>query len=107
MSPVGLQRCVPDNRDQEFAGSWRKAAKRVPKEKKKGFNTLIILGAWLLWKYRNACVFEGASPSMNDLLVAEFLLLVVVEFLLSSREDDTRSWGNFFWFISHTNAIPT
>jgi hypothetical protein len=50
---------VPDNRAQEFAGWWTKVAKRVPKEKKKGFNTLIILGAWL------ACVFEGANPSMN------------------------------------------
>ena len=63
-----FQGYLPDNRDQEFTGWWRKAAKRVPKEKKKGFNTLIILGAWLLWKHRNACVFEGASPSMNDLL---------------------------------------
>ena len=45
---------MPDNRDQDFAGWWRKAAKQVPKEKKKGFNTLVILGAWLLWKYRNA-----------------------------------------------------
>ena len=54
LSPVGFQRCVPDNRDQDFAGWWRKAAKQVPKEKKKGFNTLVILGAWLLWKYRNA-----------------------------------------------------
>ena len=34
-----------------------------------------------------------------QLLVAEFLLLVVVEFLLSSREDDTRSWGNFLVYF--------
>ena len=61
LSPVGFQRCVPDNRDQDFAGWWRKAAKQVPKEKKKGFNTLVILGAWLLWKHRNACVFEGET----------------------------------------------
>jgi len=40
------------------------------------------------------------------LLVAEFLLLVVAEFLLSSREDDTRSWGNFLVYFSH-NAMPT
>ena len=68
LSPVGLQRCVPDNRDQEFAGWWRKAAKQVPKEKKKGFNTLVILGAWLLWKHRNSCVFEGTLPSIHALL---------------------------------------
>ena len=34
-------------------------------------------------------------------LFAEFLLLVVAEFLLSSREDDTRSWGNFLVYFSH------
>jgi hypothetical protein len=35
------------------------------------------------------------------LLVAGFTLLVVVESLLSSREDDTRSWGNFLVYFSH------
>jgi hypothetical protein len=34
----------------------------------KGVNTLIILGAWTIWKHRNACVFEGASPSVNTIL---------------------------------------
>jgi len=33
------------------------------------------------------------------LLVAEFSLLVVAEFLLSSREDDTRSWDNFLVYF--------
>ena len=34
------------------------------------------------------------------LLVAEFLLLVVAEFLLSSREDDIRGWDNFLVYFS-------
>jgi hypothetical protein len=38
---------------------------RVNKEHRKGVNTLIILGAWIIWKHRNTCVFEGASPSIN------------------------------------------
>ena len=42
----------------------------------------------------------------HGLLVVEFLLLVVAEFLLSSREDVTRSWGNFLVYFSH-NAMPT
>ena len=29
--------------------------------------TLIILGAWIIWKHRNACVFESASPSVNTI----------------------------------------
>jgi hypothetical protein len=42
--------------------------RRVKKEHKKGVNTLIILGAWIIWKHRNACVFEGVSPSINKIL---------------------------------------
>jgi hypothetical protein len=26
--------------------------------------TLVIMGAWTLWKHRNRCVFDGASPSL-------------------------------------------
>ena len=26
---------------------------------------MIMLGAWVIWKHRNACVFEGASPSVQ------------------------------------------
>ena len=29
---------------------------------------MIMLGAWVIWKHRNACVFEGASPSVNSIL---------------------------------------
>ena len=34
------------------------------------------------------------------MLVVEFSLLVAAEFLLSSREDDTRSWDNFLVYFS-------
>ena len=44
--------------------------KIVPKDNKKGVNSIIILGAWLIWKHRNACVFEGAEPSTASLLRA-------------------------------------
>jgi hypothetical protein len=68
LSPVGLQHCVPSQHASSLVDWWRKSVKKVPKEKRKGFNTLIILGAWLLWKHRNACVFEGAQPCMNELM---------------------------------------
>jgi hypothetical protein len=47
-----------------FASWWRK---RVPKEKRKGFNT--IIGAWILWKHRNSCVIYGATPTHLNRLV--------------------------------------
>jgi hypothetical protein len=31
---------------------------------KKGVNSLIILGAWTLWKHRNCCVFYGIAPNI-------------------------------------------
>lgn len=43
-------------------------SKRILKVKRKGFDSLIVLGAWLLWKQRNSCVFEGAWPRLNELL---------------------------------------
>jgi hypothetical protein len=30
----------------------------------KGLNSLVILGAWTLWKHRIRCVFDGAAPIM-------------------------------------------
>ncbi|GJN35172.1 hypothetical protein PR202_gb23919 [Eleusine coracana subsp. coracana] len=41
---------------------------RVPKERRKGFNSIIILGAWLLSKQRNACIFDNAHPSVMALV---------------------------------------
>ncbi|GJN16393.1 hypothetical protein PR202_gb03376 [Eleusine coracana subsp. coracana] len=26
------------------------------------------MGAWLLWKHRNLCVFEGANPCIEEML---------------------------------------
>lgn len=31
-------------------------------------NSLIILGVWIIWKHRNACVFEGAAPSVTSIM---------------------------------------
>jgi hypothetical protein len=39
---------------------------RFPRTKK-GFNSMIILEAWSIWKQRNMCVFEGARPCLNTL----------------------------------------
>ena len=40
---------------------------RVSKEHRKGVNTLIILGAWIIWKHRNACVFQLSVAKMRML----------------------------------------
>lgn len=64
--PLNLSGSVP--RQHSFADWRRRTIKRVKKEDRKGVNSLIILGAWMIWKHRNACVFEGVSPSVNTIL---------------------------------------
>ena len=43
---------------------------------RKGFNSIIILGAWTLWNLRNRCVFYGEPPNLARalLLASEELL---------------------------------
>ena len=64
-TPLNLADSVPRQNELSFADWWRTMMSRVSKEHRKGVNTLINLGAWIIWKHRNACVFEGASPSLN------------------------------------------
>jgi hypothetical protein len=40
--------------------------KKVHKTKRKGFNSLIILGAWCLWLLRNKAIFDGVNPSLSS-----------------------------------------
>jgi hypothetical protein len=65
---LDLVSAAPKSNERNFANWWRKAMKKVQKEKKKGVNSLIILGAWVIWKHRNDCVFNGASPSVSSIM---------------------------------------
>ncbi|KAF8756308.1 hypothetical protein HU200_011130 [Digitaria exilis] len=42
----------------------------ILKQHKKGFNSLVILGAWILWKHRNACVFDESAPNLQSAILA-------------------------------------
>lgn len=64
----GLTHCTPTQGETSFANWWRSAVKRVSKPQRKGLNSLIILGAWMFWKHCNSCVFEGASPNIDNIL---------------------------------------
>jgi len=68
LAPLNLGDCIPRQRERSFAEWWRKVLKKVKKEYKKGVNSLIILGAWMIWKHRNACVFEGMAPSVDSIM---------------------------------------
>ena len=59
---------APQGSNIRFSGWWCGTIKGVPRGSRKGLNSLIILVACELWKHRNACVFEGATPSTEVLL---------------------------------------
>jgi hypothetical protein len=65
---VNLQHLAPGSQVSHFHYWWWEMDQRVQKDKRKGFNSLVILVAWWIWKHRNACLFEGASPNLFGLL---------------------------------------
>ncbi|GJN06864.1 hypothetical protein PR202_ga24633 [Eleusine coracana subsp. coracana] len=65
LQAFNLQQLVPENDELDCAAWWRRASNRVAKQHRKGLNTLIILGAWTIWKHRNAVVFDGISPNIQ------------------------------------------
>ncbi|WVZ52393.1 hypothetical protein U9M48_003457 [Paspalum notatum var. saurae] len=47
---------------------WSQSSKALPKDLRKGLNSLFILVSWELWKHRNECVFLGARPAVQAVL---------------------------------------
>ena len=67
-----LHNLAPLAQDKSLDGWWNRESLKVHDLAQRGFNSLVILGAWTLWKHRNSCVFEGAAPNlMRALLLAK------------------------------------
>ena len=65
---------------QKYPHSWWERVNSAASDMaRKGINSLVILGAWTLWRHRNSCVFDGAAPSVAGALAV--------------AEDDRRSWS--------------
>jgi hypothetical protein len=69
LQPVGLLQLVPQPTDGGFEDWWCASSSRVQEHLRSGFNSLVILGAWVIWKHRNSCVFNGAAPSVQAALL--------------------------------------
>lgn len=55
-----------------FLDWWMLARKRIQKQLRQGFDALVLLLAWELWKERNARVFEGKA-SLQDVVFNKVL----------------------------------
>jgi hypothetical protein len=60
----GLQGFIPGHDIEDFDLWWCSNSARLDGLSKKGFDYLVALGAWMLWKHRNGVVFNGSSPSL-------------------------------------------
>ena len=65
---LGMLQLAPQPTVIRFSGWWKRTTAAVPKDLRKGLNSLIILVAWEIWKHRNSCVFDGATPSIIEVL---------------------------------------
>jgi hypothetical protein len=63
LSQVNLQGISPQPNDRSFLDWWRRS-NLVIVDTTRGLNSMFILGAWVLWKHRNRCVFETVVPSL-------------------------------------------
>jgi hypothetical protein len=57
-----MQDVAPSPGEDSFDIWWQNDNERVPSESRKGFNFLVLLGSWCIWKHPNSRVFDGASP---------------------------------------------
>jgi hypothetical protein len=58
-----MQELCPTHEDS-FESWWRTSSSRTTDQMRKGFNSLVILGVWTIWKHRNRCVFDECNPRL-------------------------------------------
>jgi hypothetical protein len=74
LQKVGLSLPIPTVTDS-LQSWWFEVRKRFGRKEKRGFDTLVILISWRLWKQRNARVFDNISRQFSkEALVAQIML---------------------------------
>jgi hypothetical protein len=48
-----------------FMSWWEEASSSVRSLVRKGLNSLIALGAYIIWNHRNKCVFDNWNPNVS------------------------------------------
>jgi hypothetical protein len=66
---IGLHFFAPQPTELNFDSWWHRIDVTTTGFNKKGLNSLVILGAWIIWNHRNRCVFDGDSPNLINALI--------------------------------------
>jgi hypothetical protein len=67
---VGMSALSPGMEDINFVAWWGRSAEVIPKDLRDGFNSLVNIGAWTIWRHCNDCVSNGVQPSIAGLLTS-------------------------------------
>lgn len=68
-SRFGLQDATPQANTADFYSWWQQSGSRLNTDAQRGFNTLVVLGAWTIWKMRNDAVFNRVAPRVDRALL--------------------------------------
>jgi uncharacterized protein (DUF2236 family) len=60
--------CNPPTGDDTLFEWWSATRQVTPKAMRKALDSVTLLVPWMVWKHRNACVFDRARPSISNLL---------------------------------------
>lgn len=69
LSPIGLNALVP-SAEARLLDQWIAARAEVPADFRKGFNSLVLMVAWFIWKECNRRVFDSVARLPHLLLMA-------------------------------------
>ncbi|WVZ76691.1 hypothetical protein U9M48_024644, partial [Paspalum notatum var. saurae] len=68
LSSLNFAWVAPPTSASRFNSLWIEATRSIPKQLQNGFNSLVFLVSWELWKHRNACIFEGRRSDLQAVL---------------------------------------
>lgn len=69
LSPIGLHVLAP-SAEARLADWWLSARAELPADLRKGFDSLVLLVTWFIWKERNKRIFDAAARLPHMLLAA-------------------------------------